>query len=128
VHRNGLLPGKADKTTQAQDNLISIGSLISMHHPDRPGMLKIQSLRAPTVSSERLRLLTNVDSSEQLDWESWGDFSGYRRSYFEKGSFHRQWWLTDGKTVVIFVHSSGVESNQAEINEIDEIVRSIQSL
>ncbi len=111
-----------NKTTQAQDDLIS------MHHPNRPGVLKIQSLRAPTVSPERLRLLTNVDSSEQLDWESWGDFSGYRRSYFEKGSFHRQWWLTDGKTVVIFVQSSGIDSNQAEINEIDAIVRSIQRL
>ena len=114
-----------NKTTQTQDDF---GNLMSIHHPNRPGVLKIQALRAPAVSSERLRLLTNVDGSEQLDWVSWGDFSGYQHSYFEKGSFHRQWWLSDGQTVVIFVHSSGVESNQAEMNEIDEIVRSIQSL
>ncbi len=116
------------KGPQAEDGRFSWGDAISIHHPNRPGGLEIRSLRAPTVSPERLRLLTNVASSEQLDWESWGDFSGYQHSYFEKGSFHRQWWLTDGETVVFFVHSPGVESNQAEINEIDEIVRSIQSL
>ncbi len=114
------------KGPQAEDALFSWGDAISIHHPNRPGVLEIRSLRAPTVSPERLRLLTNVASSEQLDWESWGDFSGYQHSYFEKGSFHRQWWLTDGKTVVLFLHSPGVESNQAEITEIDRIVRSLE--
>ena len=109
-----------NKRTQTPDDF---GNLISIHHPNRPGVLKIQSLRAPAVSSERLRLLTNVDGSEQLDWESWGDFSGYQHSYFERGSLHRQWWLTDGQTVVTFVHSSWVESNQAEMNEIDNALR-----
>ncbi len=115
------------KGPQTQD-LISWGDVVSIHHPDRPGVLEIQSLRAPTVDPMRLREMTNVDWSVQLDWESWGDdFSGYQHSYSENGSFHRQWWLTDGKTIVFFVHGSGVESNQAETNEIDEIVRSIQS-
>ncbi len=116
------------KGPQAEDDRFNWGDVISIHHPDRPGVLKIHSLRAPTVDPMRWRELTNVDWSVQLDWESWGDFSGYQHSYFEKGSFHRQWWLTDGKTVVFFVHSPGVESNQAEINEIDEIVRSLQRL
>ena len=116
------------KGPQAQD-LISWGDVITIHHVDRPGVLKIRSLRVPTVDPMRLRELTNVDWSVQLDWESWGGhFSGYQHNYPENGSFHRQWWLTDGKTIAIFVHSSGVESNQAEINEIDQIVRSIQSL
>ena len=118
---NGGWVSSIEERPQAQN-------LISIHHPDRPGVLKIQSLRAPTVDPTRLRELTNVDSSVQLRWESWGDdFSGYQYNYSENGSFYRQWWLTDGKTIVFFVHSSGVESNPTEIDEIDEIVRSLQS-
>ena len=104
------------------------GNLINIHHPNRSGTLKVQSLRAPIVDPERLREMTNVDWSKQLDWESWGDFAGYQHNYFEKGSFHRQWWLTDGKTIVLFIHSSRVESKPAEKSEIDKIVRSIKSL
>ncbi len=69
--------------------------------------------------------MTNVDWSEQLDWESWGDFSGYRYNYSEDGLFYRQWWLTDVKTIVFFVYSAGTEPEQAEKNEINKIVRSI---
>ena len=69
--------------------------------------------------------MTNVDWSEQLDWESWGDFSGYQYSYSEKGLFYRQWLLTGEKTIVIFVYSTDAEPKQVEKNEINKIVRSI---
>ncbi len=102
------------------------GDQISIHHPNRSGELKIRSYRAPrSVTPTILRELTNVSWSEQLDWESYGDFSGYRYSYFEAGSFYRQWWLTDEKTIIFFVYSAGTEPQQAEKNEINEIVRSI---
>lgn len=102
------------------------GNLVSIHHPDRDGILKIQSFRVPnSVEPKRLREMTNVDWSEQLDWESWGGFSGYQHSYFEKGLFHRQWWLTGNKTIVFFGYSASDEPKQAETNEIERIVRSI---
>ncbi len=102
------------------------GDLVSIRHPDRTGVLKIQSYRAPhPVDPKRLREMTNVDWSEQLDWESWGDFSGYQYSYSEKGLFHRQWWLAGEKTIVLFEHSADAEPKQAEKNEINQIVRSI---
>ncbi len=69
--------------------------------------------------------MTNVDWSEQLDWESWGDFSGYQYSYSEKGLFYRQWWLANESTVVFFVYSARDETTQSEQQEINRIVRSI---
>ena len=42
------------KGPQAQDDLFSWGDAISIHHPNQPGVLEIRSLRAPTVSPERL--------------------------------------------------------------------------
>jgi hypothetical protein len=71
--------------------------------------------------------MTNVDYSEQLAWESWGDFSGYQYRYAESDSFYHQWWLTDEKTIVFFVYSAEVEPNQAEENEIKTIVRSLRA-
>ena len=107
-------------------SVAGFGNWISIHHPGRDGTLKILSFRAPIpVDPKRLRELTNVDWSEQLDWESWGGFSGYQYSYFEKGLFHRQWWLTHKKTIVFFVYSASGEPKQAETNEIERIVRSI---
>lgn len=103
-----------------------LGDRISVRHPNRIGVLKIQSYRASkSVDPRTLRELTNVDWSEQLDWESWGEFSGYQYSYFEEGVFYRQWWLTHNKTIVFFVHSAGAEPNETEKREIDEIVRSV---
>ena len=107
-------------------SVAGFGNWISIHHPDREGILKILSFRAPnSVDPKTLREMTNVDWSEQLDWETWGDFSGYQYSYFEKGLFHRQWWLTGNTTIVFFVYSATDEPEQAETNEIERIVRSI---
>ena len=71
--------------------------------------------------------MTNVDWSEQLDWESWGDFAGYQHSYSEEGRFYRQWWLANESTVVFFVHSARDQTTQSEQQEINRIVRSIAS-
>ncbi len=104
------------------------GDLVNVQHPGRSGVLKIRSFRAPaSVNPGKLREMTNVDYSEQLAWESWGDFSGYQYRYAEAGSFFHQWWLTDEKTIVFFVYSAEVEPNQAEENEIKTIVRSLRA-
>ena len=108
---------------QSQDGL---KNLISIRNPNQTGVLRIQSLRVPdAVSQKLLREMTNVDWSEQLDWESWGDFSGYQYSYFEGDTYFRQWWLTFEETIVFFVFTSMVEPDQTEKDEIDKIVRSI---
>ena len=81
-----------EKRPQSRDGW---GDLVSIHHPSQTGVLKILSCSVPNpVDPTRLREMTNVDWSEQLDWESWGDFSGYQYSYSEKGLFYRQWLLT----------------------------------
>lgn len=52
------------------------------------------------VEKERLRLLTNVEWSTPLDWQDWGDFSAYQYGYSERGSFFRQWWLVNQRTIL----------------------------
>jgi hypothetical protein len=104
------------------------GNLINIRNPNRIGVLKLQSLSAPdAVSQEILREMTNVNFSEHLAWESWGDFSGYRYSYFEGDAYFRQWWLTHEETIIFFVFTSMVEPDQTEKDEIDKIVRSIKA-
>lgn len=101
---------------------------ISIHHPNGGGVLEVRSFRAPgAVNPDALREMTNVDWSEALDWETWGDFSGYRYSYSEGGTFFRQWWLTDKSTVVLLVYSTTTEPNQSEKDAIDRIVRSLKA-
>jgi hypothetical protein len=43
----------------------------------------------------------------------------------ESGSFYRQWWLVNERTIIFFVYESNTESRDIEIDEINEIVNSI---
>ena len=115
-------------STQKGTTADGSGAIISIHHPERGVSLKIQSFEAPaTVRRDRLREMTNVDWSEQLDWESWGACAGDQCIYSEEGLFYRQWWLANESTVVFFVYSARVQTTQSEQQEINRIVRSIAS-
>jgi len=103
-----------------------VGELVSFHHPNGDGVLKIQSYSAPSVvDKERLRNLTNVDRSTPLAWQDWGGFSGYQYDYSERGSFFRQWWLVNQRTIIFVVYESSVELQETDIGEIDRIVNSM---
>ena len=69
--------------------------------------------------------MTNVDSSEPLTWQSWGDYSGYQYEYLERGSFYRQWWLVNERTIIFITYNCNPESKDIEIDEINKIVNSI---
>jgi len=100
--------------------------LISIYHPNGIGVLKMQSYSAPDfVSKEILRNMTNVDSSTPLTWQKWGDYSGYQYDYLERGSFYRQWWLANKRTIIFIVYDSDTESKDIEIDEINKIINSI---
>ena len=102
------------------------GDLISIYHPNGNGILKVQFYGTPyLVSKDRLRNMTNVELSTPLDWQNWGGNSGYQYDYFERGSFYRQWWLANEHGVIIIVYDSNTESKDFEIDEINEIVKSI---
>ena len=102
------------------------GELISIYHPNGNGILKMQFYRTPyLVSKDRLRNMTNVELSTRLEWQNWGGNSGYQYDHFERGSFHRQWWLANESGVIIIVYNSNTESKDIEIDEINEIVNSI---
>lgn len=102
------------------------GELISIFHPSGNGILKIQPFSAPdSVKQERLRNLTNVDSATALDWQDWGDYSGYQYDYSDGGSFYRQWWLANERTILFVVYDSNTEITDIEIDQINKIVNSI---
>jgi hypothetical protein len=102
------------------------GSVISLNHPNGVGSLKILPFDAPAVVSEDiLRNLTNLNSSIPLTWQDWGDYSGYQYDYLERGSFYRQWWLTNKRTIIFITYQCDPESKDIETEEIDNIVRSI---
>ncbi len=103
-----------------------LGELINIYHPNGNGILKMQSYSAPDfVSEEILRNMTNVALSTPLTWQNWGDYSGYQYDYSEGGSFYRQWWLANERTIIFIVYDSDTESRDIEIDEIDKIVNSI---
>ena len=102
------------------------GELISIYHPGGNGILKIQSFSVPeSVSQERLRNMTNVNSSTVLNWQDWGDYSGYYYYYSKRGSFFRQWWLANERTILFIVYDSSTEITAIEIDQVNRIVNSI---
>jgi hypothetical protein len=101
-------------------------SVVSLRHPDGAGSMKLLSYDAPVVVGEdRLRNMTNVDASIPLTWKKWGDYFGYQYDYPEKGSFYRQWWLVNERTMMLVTYQSDLEPKDSDNNEIDRIVRSI---
>ena len=105
------------------------GELISISRPDGVGVLKLQSWVAPAdVSKDALRNLTNVEPTK-LEWQEWGDLSGYQYSYTERGSFYKQWWLTSERTawtILFIVYECDADAQEIEIEAIDEMVDSIR--
>ena len=103
------------------------GELISIYRPDGVGVLKMKSYVAPDdVSQVALRNLTNVEASTKLRWQEWGDLSGYQYSYTERGSFYKQWWLTNGRTILFITYDCDADAQQIEIEAIDKMISSIR--
>ena len=95
-------------------------------HPDKDGVLQIGSIISlpGKPAQNRMRLLTNLDSSVDLTWQKWGELSGYQYDYAEAGKFYRQWWLTHHNKVMFVVYSSKVKDESLR-NVIDEMVKSL---
>jgi len=105
------------------------GGLISISHPAGIGTLRMMTYVAPdTVSRDRLRNLTNVPLSTTLDWQQWGDFTGYDHSYVENGSFFKQWWLSNESTVLLITYESDAQESQLEIQVVETMIDSISLL
>ena len=92
------------------------------------GTLRLRSLPGlPMVSKEILRNLTNVDSSILLDWQSWGDLSGYHYEYIESGTLYRQWWLTNQQMLLFIVYSSESQ-DYSEVEVTNRMVNSVRAI
>jgi hypothetical protein len=98
---------------------------VNVYHPDSPGVLKLSSMKIPSpTTTERLRNLTNVDLSLDLEWQTWGDYSGYQYDYSEKGKSFRQWWLMNEEEILFLVYMSDVR-DPADNDVVNGIVASI---
>jgi hypothetical protein len=102
-------------------------AIISLRHPDGVGSLKLLSYEAPAIVSEAmLRNLTNLESSITLDWRQWGDYAGYQYSYIERGSFYRQWWLVNQRTIIFVTYQCDPGSKDVEKEAVDKMIRSLR--
>ena len=98
---------------------------MNVYHPDGTGVLKLSSMKIPSsTTGERLRSMTNVDLSLDLEWQTFGDYSGYQYDYSEKGKSFRQWWLMNEEEILFLVYKSD-DRNGADIEVINGIVASI---
>jgi hypothetical protein len=101
--------------------------LISINRPNGAGVMRIQSYAAPVVvSRDVLRNMTNVDMSTRLQWQDWGDFSGYLHIYHERGSFYKQWWLIHERTLIFISYQCDTGAQAAEIGAVDKMVMSMR--
>ncbi len=106
---------------------IDRSSLLSIYPANGTGELKMQTLTVGVdVDAAMVRRLTNLDSSVQLDWQTWDHFSGYQYSYIENNSFFKQWWLADKQTILLATYSADVESGDEGIEEFNKMIASIQ--
>ena len=106
------------------DKEMNAGRLVvNVYHPDSQGVLKLSSMKLPSPTTvERLRNLTNVDLSLDLEWQTWGDYSGYQYDYSEKGKSFRQWWLMNEEEILFLVYKiddgAGADADNVVINGI----------
>ncbi len=121
-----VLPGWQQSIDSASPNTSWLRESVSIYHPNGFGILKMGSYDAlRPVSKDTLRNMTNVEISKSLTWQDWGDYSGYQYSYFESSKFYRQWWLTNGRTILFITYSCDPELKDIETEEINKMVNSI---
>jgi hypothetical protein len=89
-----------EKVTQSNKQVVT-----QIFRPDKDGVFQIGSIvNLPGIPTQnRMRLLTNLDSSLDLTWQKWGELSGYQYDYTESGKFYRQWWLTYHNKILFVV-------------------------
>jgi hypothetical protein len=98
---------------------------VHVYHPGRQGILKLSYMKIPSPTTrERLRNLTNIDLSLDLEWQTWGDYGGYQYDYSEQGKSFRQWWLMNEEEILFLVYE-GDDRDGANSEAIDEIVESL---
>ena len=111
---------------------LASSSLVSVTSTSGRGDLRIHALAVPVgmeaVDEVSLRRLTNLDSRIDLEWQSWGNGSGYQFSYIENNSFHMQWWITNGQTILLASYSSDSGPSDSVIGEVDAMLDSINLL
>lgn len=88
--------------------------------------LRIKNLSTPTsITSQQLRLLTNVPESINLSLEKWGEYTGFNYENFENNTFYMHWWLTSQNDLLLATYSSTLE-NETEKETVIKIISSIK--
>ena len=103
------------------------GDLVTVRRGDEDGLLKIVSYHAPVaITEDRLRNMTNVDAQVTLTWEQWGEFAGYQYAYEEQGSYYLQWFLVNGKTLLLITYQGDPATKFAVATELAQMIGSLK--
>ena len=101
--------------------------LVTFRKVDEDGHLKIISYHAPVeMTEEQLRGMTNIDSRVTLTWQHWGDFAGYQYAYEEEGSYYIQWFLVNGKTLLLITYQGEPVTKDNFAQELAPMIRSLK--
>ncbi len=102
------------------------GDLVTLRPLDEDGDLKIMSYHAPVaITQDRLRSMTNVDRRINLAWQHWGEFAGYQYAYEEQGSFHLQWFLVNGHTLLLVTYQGDPTTKDRVAADLNQMIRSL---
>ena len=102
---------------------------VTIRNPGGVGDVTIQTLAAPeNVSAQALRLLTNVEETEPLTMQVWGDYSGYQHDFVENEVFYRIWWLARDEQLVFVTYQCTAELLGSEIHDVEQIVLSLRAI
>lgn len=102
------------------------GDLVTLRPLHEDGDLKIMSYHAPVaITQDRLRSMTNVDRRITLAWQHWGEFAGYQYAYEELGSLHLQWFLVNGKTLLLVTYQGDPTTKDRVAADLDQMIRSL---
>ena len=102
-------------------------NLVTFSRVDEDGHLKIISYHAPVeITEERLRSMTNVDARVTLTWQQWGDFIGYQYAYEEHGSYYLQWFLVNGKTLLLITYQGELIKKDSVDADLVPMIRSLK--
>ena len=102
------------------------GDLVTLRPLGEDGDLKIMSYHAPVaITQDRLRSMTNVDRRINLAWQQWGEFAGYQYAYEEQGSFHLQWFLVNGNTLLLVTYQGAPTTKDRVAADLEPIIRSL---
>lgn len=102
----------------------------SIFSGDSVGVLQISGYKFPdNVTKKELFDLTGLEEKDrsQVEWQKWGEYSGYQLIYSEGDRFWRKWFLSNEKSLVFVTYNCELEDKDKNLEYINNIVDSLDA-